>query len=232
MNDPGQPMSDGRAQILAAIRHALGTAARPARESRAIHEQASRSPAGARALVELFCERAKDYRAAVTQVDANDVANEIAAAAARHRAQRLVIPREFPAQWRPAQLELIEDDCQLTARELEEFDGALTAAGGAIAATGTLVLDGGPDQGRRALTLLPDLHICVVPAGRVVADLADAIAVLDKAIHAERRPVTLVSGPSATSDIELRRVEGVHGPRRLEIIVAAVFPGERSRAGR
>ena len=210
-----------RAEILAAIRRALGhPTARPAPESQPTDEHAPRSPAGSQALVELFCERAQDYRATVTQVDANDVVSEIAAAATRHRARRLVIPRELPAPWRPAQLELVEDDRQLTARELERFDGALTAAGVAIAATGTLVLDGGPDQGRRVLTLLPDLHICVVPAARVVADLSDAIVILGKAIHAERRPVTLVSGPSATSDIELRRVEGVHGPRRLEIIIA------------
>jgi L-lactate dehydrogenase complex protein LldG len=103
---------------------------------------------------------------------------------------------------------------------MEEFDGALTAAGLAIAETGTLVLDGGPDQGRRALTLLPDLHICVVLRARIVADLPDAVAVLGEVVRSERRPVTFVSGPSATSDIELRRVDGVHGPRRLEVVVA------------
>jgi L-lactate dehydrogenase complex protein LldG len=171
-------------------------------------------------LVELFCERVRDYRAAASRARADGIGAAVADAAARHGARRLVVPSGLPAQWRPSRLELVEDDGELTARELEEFDGALTAAGLAIAETGTIVLDGGPDQGRRALTLLPDLHICVVPVTRVVADLPDAVAVLGEVVRSGRRPVTLVSGPSATSDIELRRVEGVHGPRHLEVVIA------------
>jgi L-lactate dehydrogenase complex protein LldG len=130
------------------------------------------------------------------------------------------VPAGLRGRWRPAELELVEDDGRLTPRELEQFDGALTAAAVAIAETGTIVLDGGPDQGRRALTLLPDLHISVVESALVVADVPDAIAELDEAVRVHRRPVTFVSGPSATADIELRRVQGVHGPRRLEVIVA------------
>ena len=94
------------------------------------------------------------------------------------------------------------------------MDAALTGSALAIAETGTIVLDGGPGQGRRVLSLLPDLHVCVLDGSRVLANVADAVAVLDRT-----RPVTLISGPSATSDIEFKRVEGVHGPRRLEVIV-------------
>jgi L-lactate dehydrogenase complex protein LldG len=163
-------------------------------------------PPGRQQLVELFCERVSEYRARVSRAPADGVAEMVAEVAARHDARRLVAPGGLPSQWRPSRL--------------EQFDGALTAAGLAIAETGTLVLDGGPDQGRRMLTLLPDLHICVVPVARIVADVPDAISALGELARSERRPVTFVSGPSATSDIELRRVEGVHGPRRLEVIVA------------
>jgi L-lactate dehydrogenase complex protein LldG len=212
---------DARAEVLAAIRRALGPdSARRAPTAPTSHERlASSAPPGIEALVQLFCERVADYRAGVSRVADDRVAATVADVAARHDARRVVVASGLPSQWRPTWLELVEDDGELTARELEEFDGALTAAGLGIAETGTLVLDGGPDQGRRALTLLPDLHICVVPVARVVADVPDAIRLLDRLVRTERRPVTFVSGPSATSDIELRRVEGVHGPRRLEVIV-------------
>ena len=102
--------------------------------------------------------------------------------------------------------------------DLEEFDAALTGCALAIAETGTIVLDGGPASGRRALTLVPDHHLCVVRADQIVATVPQAIVALEKAAG-EGRPITFVSGPSATSDIELERVEGVHGPRKLDVFV-------------
>lgn len=142
--------------------------------------------------VDRFCERAADYRATVTRTD--DAEAAVAERLAHHGATR--VAREGDA---------------LTTQELDALDGVVTGCACAIAETGTVVL-----QGDRALTLVPDLHVCVVRADQVLADVPDALAALDPA-----RPITLVSGPSATSDIELERVEGVHGPRRLEIVVVS-----------
>jgi L-lactate dehydrogenase complex protein LldG len=165
--------------------------------------------------VDRFAERAADYRATVVRVAAGEVASAVAAACERHDARRLVAPDGLPDDWAPEAAELLVD-APLDRDTVAGADGVLTTCALAIAETGTIVLDAGAGQGRRALTLLPDLHICVVPTDRIVAGVPDAIARL----AATRAPITFISGPSATSDIELNRVEGVHGPRRLEIIVA------------
>ena len=115
-------------------------------------------------------------------------------------------------------VEVVVDDPPLSPQALDQLDGVLTGCALAIAETGTIVLDGGELSGRRALTLVPDWHMCVVEAGSVVAGVPDAVAALAGAAR-EGRPITLVSGPSATSDIELDRVEGVHGPRTLDVLV-------------
>jgi L-lactate dehydrogenase complex protein LldG len=165
--------------------------------------------------VDRFAERAADYRATVVRVETGEVASAVAAACERHDARRLVAPDGLPEGWAPEAVELLVD-APLDRDTVAGADGVLTTCALAIAETGTIILDAGAGQGRRALTLLPDLHICVVPADRIVAGVPDAIARL----AATRAPITFISGPSATSDIELNRVEGVHGPRRLEIIVA------------
>lgn len=167
---------------------------------------------------ELFAARVSDYRAEVTRCAAeDDVRDAISARLAAHGAARVVVPSGFPDAWRPDGLSSLSDAPPLTHAELDAADAVLTTATSAIAESGTLVLDGAPGQGRRALTLLPDLHVCVVRAADVVATVADALAVLGD--RAGRAPITFVSGPSATSDIELDRVEGVHGPRRLEVLL-------------
>jgi L-lactate dehydrogenase complex protein LldG len=165
--------------------------------------------------VDRFAERAADYRATVVRVETGEVTSAVAAACERHDARRLVAPDGLPEGWAPEAVELLVD-APLDRDTVAGADGVLTTCALAIAETGTIILDAGAGQGRRALTLLPDLHICVVPADRIVAGVPDAIARL----AATRAPITFISGPSATSDIELNRVEGVHGPRRLEIIVA------------
>jgi L-lactate dehydrogenase complex protein LldG len=122
----------------------------------------------------------------------------------------------LPLEWRP---QGAVEDRGLDAHELDALDGALTGCGLAIAETGTIVLDGGAAQGRRALTLVPDYHLCVVPVDRIVGVVPEAVELLEPAVR-EGRPLTFISGPSATSDIELSRVEGVHGPRTLHVVVA------------
>lgn len=168
-------------------------------------------------LLDLFAERVADYRATVTRVGGDGVAEALAAACREHKVARLGVPVGLPKRLHPTGVELV-DDAQLSPLELDRLDGALTGAAVGIAETGTIVLDGGPHSGRRALTLVPDLHLCVIEAGQVVGLLPEAIERLQPAVR-NGQPLTFVSGPSATSDIELSRVEGVHGPRTLRVIV-------------
>ena len=126
--------------------------------------------------------------------------------------------RTLDLDLRPEGIALVEDDA-LAPRELDALDGALTTCAAGCAETGTIALDGGPGQGRRALSLVPDLHVCIVRAETIVETVPELVAALEPSAR-EGRPIVLVSGPSATSDIELQRVEGVHGPRRLVVIVA------------
>ena len=234
-------MTASRDQILARIRAATGQdrtpdvdaayAALPRDYLRAHHDPVATD------IVALFAERAADYRAVVERVSPADLAPALARAlAARSHAvgaqsgapvpaarsapdAQFVIPDGLPPDWLaevPAGLRLIRDTPPLSAAELDQTAGVVTGCAVAIAETGTIILDHGPAQGRRALTLVPDFHLVIVRADQVAADLPDAFARLDPA-----RPHTLISGPSATSDIELIRVEGVHGPRTLHILLAA-----------
>jgi L-lactate utilization protein LutC len=175
------------------------------------------APRGARAsdAIGHFLERVADYRAEVTEVNADGLA--AAVAAALPAGGRVVVPPGLPADVRAGIAAPVED-AGLTARELDEIDAVVTCCRLGIAETGTLVLDHEPDQGRRALTLVPDRHVCVVRADQIVPDVPEAVALLDPS-----RPLTWISGPSATSDIELERVEGVHGPRHLHVIVVSRF---------
>jgi L-lactate dehydrogenase complex protein LldG len=202
---------------LSRIRTALGPGVAVPDVPREYRVAGTGAPAGDPALVARFCERAAEYRATVRRVDSARLGDAIAATCREHGARRLAVPPAFPH--RPPGLELVVDDPPISPQGLDRLDGVLTGCTLAIAETGTVALDGGAESGRRALTLVPDLHVCVVDAARIHASVPDAIAALAPAA-AEGRPLTLVSGPSATSDIELERVEGVHGPRELVILVA------------
>ena len=168
------------------------------------------------AVIELFVERVRDYEATVVVTD--DPGAAVASALGSAGARRVGIAVDLDRELRAPGVELVEDN-GLGARDLDALDGAVTTCASACAETGTIALDGGPGQGRRALSLVPDLHVCVVAAKSIVETVPELVAALEPSAR-EGRPVVLVSGPSATSDIELTRVEGVHGPRRLVVIVA------------
>ncbi|HWJ81650.1 MAG TPA: lactate utilization protein C [Nocardioides sp.] len=171
------------------------------------------APAGSRPadLVGRFAERVADYRATVTRCAPDNLA--AAVAEALPAGARVVVPPGLPDDVLARVGGVVVDD-GLGPLDLDQVDAVVTACRVAIAETGTIVLDHEPDQGRRAITLVPDRHVCVVRAAQVVPDVPDAVAVLDPL-----RPLTWISGPSATSDIELDRVEGVHGPRVLHVVV-------------
>jgi L-lactate dehydrogenase complex protein LldG len=163
-------------------------------------------PASGATLLDLFAERVADYRAVVERCTPDELAGRVAAAVEGRVA---VVPEGLGVDVPGAIV-----DTGLTALELDEVDAVVTEAAVGVAETGTIVLEHGAGQGRRALTLVPDLHVCVVRTDQVVPDVPDAVALLDPV-----RPQTWISGPSATSDIELDRVEGVHGPRSLHVIL-------------
>ncbi len=205
-----------RELVLGRIREALGDRRAAAVAAHGYRAAGTLDPA---ARVSLFAERVDDYRADVRRVATGAIAEAVAAACTANDAARLVVPADLPSAWRPAGIELVED-AGATPRELDGVDGVLTACTLAIAETGTIVLTAGPGEGRRALTLVPDLHICVVAETQIVELVPEAFARLAPLVRDGGRPVTFISGPSATSDIELSRVEGVHGPRRLVVLIA------------
>jgi L-lactate dehydrogenase complex protein LldG len=219
-----------RDQILARIRAAnrSGADADAAYAALAREYLRAHHDAGTHDITALFAERAADYRAVVERVPGPEPRpGALAAAVARVLAARVasvpgpvLVPDGLPAGWLaelPGEITLARDEPPLPAAELDRMSGVVTGCAVAIAETGTIILDhgpGAPGQGRRALTLVPDFHLVVVREDQIAADLAEAFARLDPA-----RPHTLISGPSATSDIELIRVEGVHGPRNLHILL-------------
>ena len=201
--------------ILARIRGAIADAPEP---SPVPHDFRERDERERSSIVEDFIDRLVDYKAIVTQIDFADLPQAIRDACQQHAILRLVVPADLPNDWLPAEITTLKDDPPLTITDLDESSGVLTGCAIAIAQTGTIILDGGAYQGRRALSLVPDKHLCIVYDEQIVGLVPEAIAKLEgRASH----PITLISGPSATSDIELSRVEGVHGPRTLHVIVVS-----------
>jgi L-lactate dehydrogenase complex protein LldG len=204
-----------RERFLARVRDARGTLAAPTVIARTYRREGVLT-ADERAA--LFCTRVLEYGARV------EPTNDVAALVESTCARRIAVPRDVPDAWLPPGVERVDDD-GLTPYELDAVDGVLTGSTVAIAETGTIVLTGRGEEGRRAISLIPDLHVCVVRDRDIVELVPEAVDRL-KGID---RPITLVSGPSATCDIELQRVEGVHGPRRLVVAVVSSLAADDHR---
>lgn len=173
-------------------------------------------------MIDYFLELVADYKADVERVKNADLPATLVKHLKDIDAKSVILPSGLEESWRKAIVDAgfdVREDDNLTARELNEIDAVVTAAAVGVANTGTFAMDHRPDQGRRALTLVPDAHICVVRADQVVSNTPEAIARLKPSVD-DGQPITFVAGPSATSDIKLSRVEGVHGPRTLHVIVA------------
>ncbi|GAB3994979.1 LUD domain-containing protein [Glycomyces albus] len=194
---------NAKEEILARIRRALDGADEPAEVPRAYR----RSLDEGIDVVELLIDRLLDYKANVHR-------GLESIEAALGEAKKVVIPADLPSDWRIGGAEYIED-AALATEALDGMDAVLTGCAAAVAVSGTIMLDAGPSQGRRAITLVPDHHVVVVRRDQIVGHIAEALPRLSRT-----DPQTWISGPSATSDIELQRVEGVHGPRRLDVVIA------------
>jgi L-lactate dehydrogenase complex protein LldF len=211
---PAEDAGGARDAILGAIRSALVDAPPPPEVPRAYRRRSDRPRAE---IVATFAERVGEYKATVRVAGDETLGEALSELCEGRAAKRLAVPADLPAAWRPDGVELVAD-AGLSPHDLDRLDGALTGCAVGIAETGTIVLDGGHGQGRRALSLVPDYHLCVVHGEQVVDLVPEAVERLEPALR-EGRPLTFVSGPSATSDIELSRVEGVHGPRTLHVVV-------------
>lgn len=230
-------MSSAREEILGLIREAnlprvngtpeglargYGTPIQPTGIQRDYRRTGSRNP---EELLDLLEARVADYRAGVFRCSVSGVAQAISSRLESRGVRTLVVPSSFSEAWireiseRGVEIRWDHESDPLSVPQISSAEGALSGCALAIAETGTLVLDGGEAQGRRALTLLPDYHLCLVFQRQVVETVPEAIEVLNDTVSSQSSPITLISGPSATSDIELIRVEGVHGPRTLEVIL-------------
>ncbi|MEU6591551.1 LUD domain-containing protein [Streptomyces sp. NPDC046881] len=208
-----------RERVLGRVRRALADVApedRPYEEAVARDYLREHGERTVEETVELLAENLADYRALVHRADAGELPLLVMRLLAERGSREVLVPPGLPAEWLPAAGPVrIRDRAADTAQRLDRVDSVVTGCAVAIAETGTIVLDGSPDQGRRRISLVPDHHICVVRVpDQVVNSVPQALERLDPT-----RPLTWISGPSATSDIELDRVEGVHGPRTLEVIL-------------
>jgi len=203
--------------VLARIRGSLGDAPGAAPAVPRAYRRTGEHPPGSPRVIEQLVDRLEDYRATVIRSAADDesVGAAIATALAGSEATSSIAAPGVPEAWTAAAPGCRRDDGSATARDLDLVDAVVTGSVAAVSETGTIILDGSPLCGRRMITLVPDVHICVVTLPSVVQTVPEGLARLDPT-----RPLTFVSGPSATSDIELSRVEGVHGPRTLVVVVA------------
>ncbi|MFF5615451.1 lactate utilization protein C [Streptomyces albidoflavus] len=204
---------NARETVLGRVRDALTLAPKPPAEVPRAYRTGRTLPDANR--LDLFVDRLVDYKAEVHTCAADETAATVARVLAARGARHIGVPAGLDRDWL-ARFDgtVQEDHADIPAPGLDQLDGVVTASRVSCAETGTIFLDGAPDQGRRALSLVPDLHVCVVDLSSVAVGVPEALARLTP-----HRPTTLISGPSATSDIELERVEGVHGPRTLDVII-------------
>jgi L-lactate dehydrogenase complex protein LldG len=225
----------GKDVILARIRSRIGTEtgrnAHTGNDAAISWDYRTAGSGSREQILERFVDRVSDYRATVSRAHPSDLSEAVAAALRSREVRRLVTPTGLPERWLeglgPGKVEVLRDGVGQQASTndgVASCEAVLTGCALAIAETGTVVLDSGPAQGRRALTLLPDFHVCVVFGDQVVETVPEAVRAMGEGMAARGTPLTLVSGPSATSDIELTRVEGVHGPRNLWVILVEEEP--------
>jgi L-lactate dehydrogenase complex protein LldG len=165
--------------------------------------------------MKLFIDRLHDYGAGVHETDQANLPAVVSSVLKGRGKSSLHFPAGFPNAWRPSEFSFIEDH-QLSYDQLDHSEGVITGCTLAIALTGTIVLQSEAHEGRRALTLIPDYHLCIVRSEQIVELVPEAMA---KLMASSTKPTTLISGPSATADIEMKRVQGVHGPRVLDVII-------------
>lgn len=216
-------MSSARQEILGRIRGATADITSEAKGAPGLAETAPPVEIPTAATLDLFAENVADYEASVLRVHASDLADTIAQVLQDHDCRSVIVPDGVDQEWTGSlgtAPEVVRDSPSLAPADLDRIDAVLTASAVGIARTGTIVLDHRADQGRRALTLVPDVHVCVVRSDQVVADVPEAVTRL-RPDPQDPRPLTWISGPSATSDIELQRVEGVHGPRTLVMLLVS-----------
>jgi L-lactate dehydrogenase complex protein LldG len=213
----GESVSQAREEVLSRVRRALADVPREEQPEAVTvpRDYLEREPAAG---VERFVERVADYGSFVEVVREEGVSHTVEAICRTFGVTAVVVPADLPPAWIPRGIDAIPET-GLEVRDLDRVGAALTGCALGIAETGTVVFDAGAKQGRRALTLVPDVHVCVIGEEQVVDGVPAALRRLSRDVRGRRRPLTFVSGPSATSDIEFTRVEGVHGPRRFGLIV-------------
>jgi L-lactate dehydrogenase complex protein LldG len=213
-------MSSSRQEVLRRVREAIGMPSgdvvSPAPVARG-YRTTGDHPAGSLELIDLLVGRLEDYKATVVRCTGDDeaIGAAIGDALRGAGAESAVVPAGLAPAWSCEAPGVVVDTSELTAGQLDQIHAVVTGSAVAVAETGTIVLDSGPTCGRRIITLVPDIHVCVVHVADVVDSVPEGLALLDPV-----RPLTFISGPSATSDIELSRVEGVHGPRTLIVVLA------------
>lgn len=219
-----EPVSSAREEILDRIRRATQDVPSDERPEDVEVERGYRhaDDSSREEIIARFAETVAEYRATVHRISGSELPGAVAEALQRRGVRSLVVPGSLPEEWIPQEVEPLRDSEEhpLSTDQLDAAGGVLTGCALGIAQSGTIALDSGEAQGRRALTLLPDYHLCVVREQQVVGLVPEAIAALQDSARSGRA-ITFVSGPSATSDIELERVEGVHGPRTLEVLVVS-----------